>query len=241
LHAERQVLRTILGQIAQGTIEYHPRTAEGDRLEEYLNRATWFIGKRRHVGVQQQVIREALASYDDIVTPDEVHLILEQLGGVRRQIRAKVEAYLERSRERATRSGVTLISGNPTIVSGDMNTQITFGDGSTFHGDVIAAGIIQNSFNRVDAFDGPEELQQHLKELVATVRKLCESLDVTESQQTARNLETFTAEATSSKPQASLLKVTGDGLIEAARTVAAMAGPIAETVRAIFQLLGVSG
>lgn len=50
----------------------------------------------------------------------------------------------------------------------------------------------------------------------------------------ANRLETFTKEATSAKPDEDFLKITGEGLIEAAKAVAGMADPIFQVVTKIL-------
>jgi hypothetical protein len=72
------------------------------------------------------------------------------------------------------------------------------------------------------------------------VGKLAEKLGPSEAQAAARDLETLVSEATVDKPRPSILRVTGEGLIEAAKTVAEMAGPISVAVQAIFGLFGIS-
>lgn len=236
LHAERQVLREVLRRISARILRFRAGTPEGERLEGYLNKATRLIARDRFTGILQAGLREAMATYDQLMTRDELPLLLDQLARARRQIRKKVEDWAQAEQRRAT-SGYTVINGNPTIVEGNMKVRIEFGSGNTFHGDVVSAGIIERSFNKATEYDKDEEVQTALRKLATLVAKLCETLDEGESQQTARNLGTFVGEATSSNPQASLLRVTGEGLVNAAKTVAALAQPIAKTVTTILEFL----
>ncbi len=124
-----------------------------------------------------------------------------------------------------------------TIMEGE-TTFIQFGDGNTFNGDVIAAKNIEHSFNRVNEVKN-DKLQELLKALTNDVSKLCEQLENTDDQQqVSRKLKTFVEEAASSKPDTGFLKVTAEGLIEAAKTIAVMAEPITKTVKAILTLFG---
>ena len=65
-----------------------------------------------------------------------------------------------------------------------------------------------------------------------------ETQDKVKSQQIARDLGTFTQEATSENAREGILKVTGEGLIQAAKTVAEMTAPVTTAVTAILNLLG---
>jgi len=55
-----------------------------------------------------------------------------------------------------------------------------------------------------------------------------------DAEKVANRLETFTKEATSAKPDEDFLKITGEGLIEAAKAVAGMADPIFQVVTKIL-------
>jgi hypothetical protein len=57
-------------------------------------------------------------------------------------------------------------------------------------------------------------------------------------EEAAQNLEDFVKEAAKDKPRKSFQTVTSIGLIDAAKTVAAMAGPIIATVDKLRPLLG---
>ena len=51
-------------------------------------------------------------------------------------------------------------------------------------------------------------------------------------------MKSFVEEASASKPNRSLLKVTGKGLIEAANAVAEMVQPISKAVKVVLSLFG---
>jgi hypothetical protein len=135
LHSQRQVLKAVLGAVRSNRIAYITRSDEGDRLEEFLNAGTRFIGKQWFAGVAQGVLRQALESYDKLVSADELADLQEYLQGARRQVLRK----LELSKQDASQSiptGTTVIGKNVMLVNGSV------------YGNLVVADRIQDSFNK---------------------------------------------------------------------------------------------
>ncbi len=118
-------------------------------------------------------------------------------------------------------------------------TTITFGNNNTFNGDVIAAGIIRDSFNKASGACN-DEVKGALENLTTTVASLCEKLhEQKEQQKVARRLKSLVEEASSSEPDKGFLEVTGKGLVDAAKAAAAMVGPVTIAVKGVLSLFGV--
>jgi len=244
LHAEQQVLSQALRWIANGTLEYQPKTPAADRLEEYLNRATHTIFQKTRNGVEQEALRDVMAAYDWVVSDSERQLLMQQLSLARRQLLVKLERF---TALQAVNSKALYVELNGDIIGGEVTimgtgpqntTNIDFGEGNVFHGDVIAAGYIKDSFNKA-ASTSKVELQQALTELTSQVASLVEKLDADQQRQTARKLKSLTEEATDEKPDTSALEFNGKGLIEAAKTVAEMVGPVTTAVKGALALFGI--
>jgi hypothetical protein len=73
--------------------------------------------------------------------------------------------------------------------------------------------------------------------LTVEVGKLAAQLPPEEAEKVSRDLQTLTTEATSKSPRKAWYELSGKGLVDAAKTVAAMAGPITTAVKAVLSLL----
>ncbi len=244
LHAEQQTLTQILRWIIQGIIQYKPHTTHGDKLENYLNNATKLIFQKHRNGVSQVAIRDVLTAYEWVMNSGEKDILLETLKGARRQVLEKLERFSVQQKYGKRKIYVSVPGG---IHGGDLNimengpqqtVQINYGSGNVFNGDTIAAGNITDSFNNAGKASS-SDTQDALISLTKVVAELCEKLDVSEQQKASRKLKALTEEATSVEVDKSFLKVTGEGLIEAARTVAEMVGPITIAVKGVLNIFGI--
>lgn len=246
VNAYRQVLNHILRLIGRKVISYEPHTEAGDDLERFLNKSTRYLNAKSWTKAHQRSISTAIATLETQIAESERALLLAELQGARRQIQKKLREYVEKT-ERSEGKTIVVLNGNASIgefiIEGERHmttTNIHFGQNNTFHGDAIAAGHIENSFNTAsNSVD--DNVKEALEELTVEVSKLCERIPDTETQQqTARKLKTLVEEAASTAPDNSMLKVTGEGLIKAAKTVAGMAEPITKAVKVVLTLFGLA-
>ena len=119
-----------------------------------------------------------------------------------------------------------------------MSTTITMGN-VTVSGDfnLVTAKNIQDSFNKVAGSGASAELKDRLGKLALEVANLARALPPEKAEEASRSLETFTSEVLAKKPRKEWYELSAKGLIEAARTVAAMAAPITTAVKAVLALL----
>lgn len=82
-----------------------------------------------------------------------------------------------------------------------------------------------------------EDRKNGLKELTVQVTELAKRMPPEQAEQVARDLESLTKEATSKATAQEVVRVSADGLIEAAKTVAEMAAPVTTAVKAVLALL----
>ena len=244
LHAEQQVLSQTLRWVANGTLQYQPKTLAGDRFEEYLNRATHAIFQKKYNGVMLEAVRDVMAAYNWVVSDSERQLLMQQLALARRQVRVKLERFTAQQYT-GSKSVYVEISGNITggeltiMGTGPQQTvNIDYGQGNVFHGDAIAAGYIKDSFNKA-ASTSNYELQQALTEVTMQIASLGEKLDADQQRQVTRKLKALADEATDKSPDKSTLEFNGKGLIEAAKTVAEMVGPVTVAVKGVLALFGI--
>lgn len=106
-------------------------------------------------------------------------------------------------------------------------------------GDVnqVAADTINNSFNKIAKSDAPDELKQHLQKLNEAVKEMIQRLPETQQKQAAQDLQTLTDEALSKEPRRKWYELSAEGLIEAAKTVGEIAGPVITAAQAVLAFL----
>ncbi|MDY6987750.1 MAG: hypothetical protein SWQ30_06805 [Thermodesulfobacteriota bacterium] len=100
----------------------------------------------------------------------------------------------------------------------------------------VTADIISESFNQAMKSNENEALTSLLSELKNFTEALAKELSPSEAQTAARDFADVAQESTSPNPRRKRLKVTAEGLIEAARKCSRLVKPITATVQAILAL-----
>jgi hypothetical protein len=238
LHAEHQALKHVLRLLRQGTLNYQRGAAGSDALDAYLSRATRFLSSERRAGFSPLAISELMAAYDGLANPDERRLLKENLADVRHQIRLKVERHIEAVSSRTGEKVTYYHVEGDLVMKKEGDLSVTAG------GDIINSQIageirdsFNNSFNKIRDSAVPGDVKQALEDLHARVQELTAKLEDENKEQVARDLDNFVEEATSKNPRKGFLEATGEGLIEAAKTVAEMAPSITTAVKAVIALL----
>jgi hypothetical protein len=232
LHAEQVVLDRILRNFDR--LAFIPGTQEGDRLEAYLNEATRLINRGEWDAYDQSAIREAFDAAEAGDARGNRAELSQRYLGARRQIHLKIDDY---ERRRAARREITVIQ---TTVTGGVAIVDSAG---VDIGDINIKDIYAN-FEKKASGEDPGKMDD-LKKAMAV---LCQQVDSLVArmpegsaarEQVLGNLESLADQATKKKPLPDVVKVTGKGLVEAAKTVAEMAEPIAKAVMAVVTLFGI--
>jgi len=145
-----------------------------------------------------------------------------------------IQAHVVKAEVLAVGSGARAVkSGGHT---GDRVT-VTLGAGATFTGDVVTAQRIERTLRA--AQDAPDaEMRRSLEQLIVHVGKLIESLDSGERKnEVSRSLQTLVEEASRPAPDKRWYQLAAEGLISAAKTVAALTEPVTSAVKAVLGLL----
>lgn len=242
LHAEQEALDLVLRQLKRGRIVPRPGEAECDRLEEYFNDATRIINRKSWHGVSQSAILEAFDAARSVHYRDTTADLLRRYEGARRQVWKKIEAY--ELRRRAWREVPHITLGRGAILMQHHEQNIS---GGTFHGPVvnkIDAERIEDSFNNFASSNPSDDLKLAMATLHDDVQLLLAKMEeenVEGREGLTGRLEAFTEQAGKEAPLKDVLKVTGDGLIKAAKTVAGMVEPVTKAVKSVLTLLGFAG
>jgi hypothetical protein len=202
--------------------------ASSDLIQLYLKDAVNLLQRPQFMGLQQSamldVAREALGTAFEGETAS--------LESMRKQVASQVDGFVRRAQ--STAIVINYIEGNY------MSTNIQMGN-VTVSGDfnVVTATNIQNSFNKAANSGVPEELKTKLKELSVQVANLVKELPPDDAEKASKDLEALTSEAVSKKPRREWYELSAKGLVDAAKTVAKMAAPIATAVKAVLALIAV--
>lgn len=153
-----------------------------------------------------------------------------------------------------TRTGVDTVGSEEFVTNVTINifninqtmTENIFGPkvsgNITVMGNMIDSLKAVNDFRHANISLGGEDqerqnLAKALDDLRSVVTKLAERLPAKEAEQVSRDLKAITQEAVSEEPRKPWYELSGKGLIEAAKTVAEMATPVATAVTAVLSLL----
>jgi len=134
---------------------------------------------------------------------------------------------------------VTLIQAGGDVDNIGSKTDNSTNYGARIEGDVNILGAVTDAFNTINNIDtsSPEKasLQALLKTLHAETSKLIEALpDKDDAERAARNLRNLTEAATAKKPDPKWFEVSAEGLLEAAKAVAALTAPVTTAVKAVL-------
>ena len=224
LHAEREVLKLVLRNA--------PRLGTANAaLEQMLTRAHGLLTRPLRFGNHQQVLKSAFASYDDFTQAE-------------RDAMSALLAEHTQSRQRADRVIEDLLrAGKPIAVNivqagARMTTVNITGSHNTF-GQLNIETAFNQSTNIVQTAE-PGPVKDALAQLLDQSKRLAGQLPQDQRDEVAKHTESIAREAASKKPNASILGISAKGLVEAAKTVAEMAQPIATAVGTVLGLLGLA-
>lgn len=220
LHAEREVLKLVLRST---TTLGQP----GPALEHYLARAHKLLMLDTRFGNDQAALKAAFGAYDDLTAGERA--AVQALLAKRGQTLGRVQQLLDLLQGSAVPVNVNIFE------EGSRVNNVTIGNNS---GQVNVDSTFTNSTNIIGSTDAGE-LKTALEQLLAATRQLAAQLPEAQREQVAKRTETIAREAASSQPDKEILGISAKGLIDAAKTVAELAKPIATAVGAVLGILGV--
>jgi hypothetical protein len=110
-------------------------------------------------------------------------------------------------------------------------------EGTTIQGGFNVLSSIQDSYNKVNSANTPDDLKTLLKQLAKEVAAISEHLSVEKAEQVARDLENLTAEATSENPRKEWWQLSVEGLKQAAKDVGEIGEPVLKLATTIVTML----
>lgn len=223
LHAERECLRLTLNRINDDSLPLtDPKRL--DAVQYYLTEVVRSVEKQDRFGIAQTPLLDAARHAYGLALGGHAASLL----GQRKKVAALVQAYIERENSKST---ITY------VVEGDL-VSITLGN-VTVTGDfnVVTATNITNSFNKAAQAPVDAQLKERLQALALEIANLAKALPAEEAEKVSTDLGVLTTEVTSKKPRKAWYELSAAGLLEAAKTVAAMTGPVTTAVKAVLALV----
>lgn len=225
LHAERECLRGVLQSIGDGSLDFRKDADVSNAVQDYLNTAIRVVEKPERFGNDHREMLE-VARYATGVALEGESATLKEM---RRQVALKVDQYVAKSNKANVVNNFLGDQVNTTIQLGNVSVTGDF--------NLVTAANIRNSFNKVASADAKPDLKAKLQELNVQVAELAKRLPEEEAEQVSTDLQTLTSEALSKAPRKSIFDITSQGLLEAAKTVAELTGPIATAVKGVLAIL----
>jgi hypothetical protein len=224
LHTERECMRLVLeAALRQRLANSVP---QADALKDYLGASLPVVTRPVNHGVEQSQLLEVARSAWSTAVPGQA----ASFAALGQQVADKVARYIRRSE--AAAPVITQIFGD------QMNTHIQMGN-VTVAGDfnLVTAQNIQNSFNKAAGADVQAPLKDALKALTTQVAELARQLAPDQAETVSKDLAALTSEAVSKDPRKPWYELSATGLLDAAKTVAQMTGPVTTAVKAVLALL----
>jgi hypothetical protein len=97
LHAEHQALKYVVRAIEEGRIALDRGTPTSDAAQSFLSDTMRLLAQGERNGVAQKDLVETVHTYEELCAADEVALLQQRLGSIRRQVRLSVEREVDRS------------------------------------------------------------------------------------------------------------------------------------------------
>lgn len=228
LHAEVESLRLVLSKVNSDDWSHSKKNKYAqDRLQLYLNKTLGDLQKKSRYGhVQSPILEIARQAHDNVLEGYATSLL-----HMRRQVLSKVDNYL--STELSDAKIVNHYHG------GVMNTSIQLGNvsvGGDFN--LAIAESITDSFNRVTKSQTDVTLKAKLEELTQVIAELSNKLSPPLAERVSQDLSSLVTEAISPTPRKEWYEVSAQGILDATKSVAELAAPVASAISAVLALIG---
>ncbi len=228
LNAENQCLRVILRTLDKhkADITIKRGTTASELLQRFLRDSLRKISRSSNKinDLAGRELEYLARTSIDALNPGQRDELLEYIRqiGIRHNVFRNVESYAQNW----TKSGEIIMK--QTNVHADQGQVIVI--------EKMITDKIENSFNQAVHASMNDALKDEFSKLRLLVSEMLKTLPKDQADTVARDFSDLTHEATSPKPRRSRLEVTGQGLIEAAKTCAELVAPITKVVKAIISL-----
>ncbi|RRS10493.1 hypothetical protein EAG18_00200 [Pseudoalteromonas sp. J010] len=233
IHAEREVLDSILRQIKRGELLNKPSEFSVDKLDEYFNKRIKFLDRKSWYGIDQSEIINAIEATQKVVRKASNQQLISRYEGSRRQVFEKVRRYQER-RNAHTINNIVKIKEGAIMVDKSL----------TIGGDGNIVNIAENMENVTNSVNNnfsesivDKNIEGLVKQLHEEIHKISQEVNPSTAKKLARNAQSISDEITSEEPDKRWFELSLTGIKECAETLGSIANPILNIAQKLAPLL----
>ena len=226
LHAEAEVLQSVLSRLNNDTLVFEPGTTHGDKIEGYINEATRWINKTRWAGIEQSKILEAFVATEKSPKKQELVMLREKLSGAREQIKRKVDRFVD-------------MSGHMINYFSEKTEMkiVNIGPNSEISAPITVADSIQESFNTLNNSHLDNELEEFMKDLLMQISEASKTINEEYAAQLASEIEDLVREVKRENPRPRNFKLSVQTIKNVALKIGEVGEPILKTCGKLLPLL----
>lgn len=231
LHAERECFKRVLQLIAKKQLAVAD-TDPPSPLADYLEDAAIKLRREWRDGLPQGDILRVAYDSATLVSEGERADLLSAITTAKRPLQRRVAAVTSAAVVFNIKSvgGISMTDKSQTITNSTItNSNLVIGD------------AITNVATTVQASQASDPVKEALVALTKAVEQMAASLPEARQQEVVRDLRSLAEEATSPTPRRKWYEVSAEGLLDAAKSVAALGGPVTQSVKVLLDLLSGSG
>jgi len=221
LHQTREVTKKVLEILSKSKGGKHLERGDqcSENLQEFLNDSAGLLLKERRYGFDQVTLLDAAYQADELLSERHRATLLSRIEHFRRSIRRKVEQV-------TTPHTINIVNEH---IRGDkvVGNKMNMGNGNTFHGNVVLAKNIKNSFNAMPTENMEPELVELIKELSGLVEEAIPKVDEGTATQMSQDFETLTKEAATEAPRKQWVSLSLDSIIKGTEKLVDVGGKVA--------------
>jgi hypothetical protein len=233
VHAEREVLDSVLRQIKRGKILGKNSEYTVNNLDEYFNKRIKIVDRKKWSGINQSEILSAINATQSVVRSATHQQLIDRYDGGRRQVFEKIKRYQE-ERNAHKISNIVNIEKGAIVV--DKNVTVS-GSGNI----VNVADYLENVTNTVNNNLSEANVDEELKDLIRLlnleIEKVSENIEPVVAKKLAKNLNNLSEEVASENPDKRWYELSLTGLKESAESLGNIASPIVDIVTKLTPLL----
>jgi len=233
VHAEREVLDSILRQIHRKRLIVHPSEDSVDRLDEYFNKRIRILDKKTWFGINQTEILAAIEASQKVIRDASTEQLISRYVGGRRQVWNKVDNY-QKQRQAVCLSQVVNIEKGAIVV--DKNVTVS-GNGNIVNVADYLSNVTNTVNNAMEETTANDEIKQLVMELSKEVTKISMEAEDKHTKNLGKNLEALSNELTNDEPDSRWYELSLSGLKDAAQAIGSIANPIIDIVKKLTPLL----
>jgi hypothetical protein len=242
LHAQGEVVKEVLRAIHTERLTVvrtkpdDPVEHPSNRLQQFLHDTITRMEQKEYSGLPQSDLLRAAEEIQDSMTEGERTAILARLQPLRKAVFSAVERFTDDKGSVETMI-VVEAGGTFQMTKNEQHVNISGTVTGNVQVDQVVGQTISNALNRIQTSEATDDLKARLTTVQDLIAQLVKQAPPEVQQKAAKNLDILTKEATAKTPDRAWYEVSANGLIEAGKTVAELAGPISTAVKAVLALL----